>query len=91
MKNTTRADGKTIAQVMQENAAFLNSIGIDAKAEKDFEEEKEDFIEATRQAVLNALDEPMPDKKGWTDKDLLALFKVIDKIAERNFLKSKGL
>ncbi len=91
-RNTMRADGKTVGQATDEDADFLNSIGIyTKKGGLTHDEQREDFIEATRNAVLNALDRSMKDGKGWADKDLPELFKAIDVIAERNFLKSKGL
>lgn len=91
-RNTMRADGITVGEAMDRDAAFLRSIGIDAKdGALTFDEQKSDFIEATRNAVLNALDGSVKDGKGWNDGDLTDLFKSIDKIAERNFLKTKGL
>lgn len=51
-------------------------------------ERKRDFIEVTRNAVLDGLDSTMQDRKGWNDSDLKELFKVVDTIAERNFYKS---
>jgi len=50
-----------------------------------FEERKQDFIEVTRNKVLEALDSTVKDRKGWKDSDLTELFKVVDRIAERNF------
>lgn len=91
-RNTMRADGQTVGQAMDNDAAFLRSIGIPATdGALTFDEQKSDFIEATRNAVLTALDESVKSRKGWIDSDLTDLFKSVDKIAERNFFKSKGL
>lgn len=49
------------------------------------DELKSDFIEITRNAVLDALDKTVKNGKGWKDSDLAELFPVIDKIAGRNF------
>ncbi len=91
-RETMRADGKTVGQAMDEDSAFLRSIGIDAKdGTLTFDEQEDEFIEKTRHKVLKALDKTMDDKKGWTDGDLTELFASVDKIAKRNFLKTKGL
>lgn len=91
-RNTMRADGLTAGQAMDKDAAFLRSMGIDAKdGQPTFDEEQEAFIDQTRDKVLKALDETTEDGRGITDAELPELFKVIDKIAVRNFLKSKGL
>ena len=42
----------------------------------------EAFKAKVRNAVLDALDSVAPDKRGWGDGDLTALFKAIDKQAE---------
>jgi len=43
----------------------------------------EAFREKVRRAVLDALDSCAVDGKGWTDRDLPALFKVIDPLADK--------
>lgn len=87
-----RADGKTVGQAMDEDAAFLRSIGVDAKDGKPtFDEEEEEFINKSRELVLDAIDKSMNDGKGWNDGDLPELFKAVDKIAKRNFLKQRHL
>lgn len=91
-RNTMRADGITVGQAMDEDAAFLRSIGIPAKDGRlTFDEAKEQHIEKTRNSVLDALDSTMEDGNGWKDSDLTELFKTIDKIAERNFLINRGI
>ena len=82
-RNTKRADGLTVGQAMDADAAFLRSIGVDAKdGQPTLDERYEDFKENVRQAVLGALDELSPSGKGWLDKDLPQLLTSVDKHAE---------
>jgi len=82
-RQTMRADGITIGQSLDRDAAFLRSIGIDANdgAATVFERRMEQR-EKVRAAVLAALDEAL-DGKGWTDQELPALFGAIDQISDR--------
>lgn len=43
------------------------------------------YKELVREHVLNAIDDASINQRGWNDSDLTDLFKVVDKIAERNF------
>lgn len=87
-RDTMRADGKTVGQSMDEDAAFLRSIGIDAKdGQPTFDEKRAAFQDKVRDAVLNALDSVSPSGKGWEDGDLTNLFKSIDKHSENLFYR----
>lgn len=78
-RNTMRADGMTVGEARDRDAAFLRSMGIPAKdGTKTYDELEEDFIMKTRDAVLDALDNVTPTGKGWTDSYLPTLFPVID-------------
>lgn len=92
-RNTMRADGITVGQAMDQDAAFLRSVGIPAPCGQQTHFEKlEAYKEKVRQAVLEALDavdgKEWSDKAhpgGWRDQDLPALFRAIDKQAEAQF------
>jgi hypothetical protein len=87
-RDTMRADGKTVGQAMDEDAAFLRSIGIPAKdGEPTFDEKRMALQEKVRNAVLDALDSVSPSGKGWEDKDLTALFKPLDQHSENLFYR----
>lgn len=87
-RNTMRADGKTVGQAMDEEAAFLRSQGIDAKdGQPTLDEMKETFKNKVRDAVLDAVDTVSPSGKGWTDRDLPALFKSLDQHSETLFIR----
>jgi len=96
-RNTLRADGLTVGQAMDRDAAFLRSIGIDAKdGAMTIDERRQEMIEKCREAVLNALDNVAEEatanrNNGPKDSELAVLFKGIDQIAERIFDKSLGL
>lgn len=91
-RNTLRADGLTVGEALDRDAAFLRSIGIDAEdGAPTFDEQLEAATEAMRNAVLGAIDAQAPDGKGWKDQDLKALFAAIDPIAERLHWKRLGL
>ncbi len=96
-RNTLRADGLTVGQAIDRDAAFLRSIGVDAKdGALPFDEAKSEFIDRCRKAVLDALDGMAEEltkdgENGPKDQELSELFKSIDPIAERIFLKSYGL
>lgn len=85
-RDTMRADGKTVGQAMDEDAAYLRSIGIDAKdGQPTFDEMRALLKEKVRNAVLDALDSVSPTKKGWIDGDLTNLFKGIDQHSDNLF------
>ena len=82
---TVRADGLTVGESMDRDAAFLRSVGIDAKdGAQTIDEQREAFKEAMRVAVLAALDETAKNRfgvgsRGWTDRDLVGIFPAIDR------------
>lgn len=85
-RDTMRADGKTVGQAMDEDAAFLRSMGIDAKdGQPTFDEKRAILKDKVRNAVLDALDGIYPATQGWADKDLTVLFKSIDQHADTLF------
>lgn len=85
---TRRADGLTVGEAMDRDAAFLRSVGIPAQdGQPTLDEKREAFQEKVRQSVLAALDSNAHNEKAWTDSDLPALFKAIDPIADRLFDK----
>lgn len=87
-RDTMRADGKTVGQSMDEDAAFLRSIGIDAKdGQPTFDEKRSAFQDKVRDAVLEALDKVSPSGKGWGDGDLPNLFRGLDKHSEQLFYR----
>lgn len=78
-RRTRRADGLTVGEAMDRDAAFLRSIGIDAKDGAPTLHEREEFWqERVRRAVLDALDAISPEGKGWVDGDLPKLFEAVD-------------
>jgi hypothetical protein len=91
-RDTMRADGKTVGQAMDEDAAFLRSIGVDAKDGQPTLDERRDILkEKVRKAVLDALDSVSPSGRGWEDKDLTVLFKSIDLHSETLFNRLNNL
>ncbi len=91
-RNTMRADGTTVGQAMDNDAAFLRSIGIPAKdgrltfdeMEEIKEQEREDFADDFGHKVLDAMDE-INGGRGWEDKDLSDLLPAIHKHAKKLF------
>lgn len=82
-RDTMMADGTTVGQAMDADAAFLRSIGIDAKdGQPTFDEKKAILKEKVRSAVLDALDNIYPDVQGWKDGELTVLFKSLDQHSE---------
>lgn len=85
-RDTMRADGKTVGQAMDEDAAFLRSVGIDAKdGQPTFDEKRATLKDKVRNVVLDALDNIYPDVQGWKDGELTVLFKSLDQHAETLF------
>lgn len=83
-RNTTRADGLTVGEALDKDAAFLRSVGFDAKdGALTYSENGDDLRDKFRRAVLNAIDGFFEDGKGWRDQDLPSLFAALDPIAER--------
>ena len=91
-RNTLRADGKTVGQAMDEDAAFLRSIGVNCPNEAPtYDEMSEEFREKMRQAVLDAMDEVAAGltgnpNDGPKDSELPSLFAAIDRISEKIFI-----
>lgn len=74
-RDTMRANGKTVGQAMDEDAAFLRSVGIDAKdGQPTFDEKRVILKDKVRNVVLDALDNIYPDVQGWKDGELTVLF-----------------
>lgn len=78
-----RADGITVGEAMDRDAAFLRSRGIDAKdGQPTYDEVREKFQDRVRNCVLDALDaefaEEYGQRKGWTDRELSGLFPALD-------------
>ncbi len=93
-RNTPRADGLTVGQALDNDAAFLRSIGFDAKdGALTFDERREEFRDQMRKNVLEAMDLTAASlrEKGPTDADLPAIFGALDPIADRIFNKTLGL
>lgn len=93
-RNTTRADGLTVGQALDRDAAFLRSIGIPAKdGAMTYSERLDEFRDQMRKSVLEAMDLAAASRRedGPTDADLPAIFRAIDPIAARIFNKSLGL
>lgn len=85
-RDTMRADGMSVGEARDEDAAFLRSKGVDARdGELTPDEKKEQFRDKIRNAVLDALDETSPTHKGWKDEDLPQLFKAIDQHSDKLF------
>lgn len=95
-RNTMRADGLTVGQALDKDAAFLRSIGIPAKdGALTLYEQREEMIEKFRKAVLDAMDvvaeEVTGDREnGPKDFELRELFRSVDAIADRVFDKTLG-
>lgn len=82
-RSTLRADGLTVGEAMDNDAAFLRSVGIpvlDGSPTPDerAEEEHDARQQALRDAVIDALDIVLGEGKGWQDSDLPQLFKALD-------------
>jgi hypothetical protein len=96
-RNTMRADGLTVGESIDRDAAFLRSIGIPAKdGGLPYDEALEEFTDRCRQVVLDALDTLADEmtanrENGWKDGELPKLFAGVDPIAQRIFNKSQGL
>lgn len=95
-RNTLRADGRTVGQAIDADAAFLRTQGFNAPdGALTFDEQREAFKEKIRLAVCEAFDQATGgwkfDKKGLQDTDLPVLFPVLDSISDRLFLQQKGL
>lgn len=93
-RSTLRADGFTVGQALDREAAFLRSIGIPAKNDAlTFDEQQEEFREFMRRAVLVAMDfcAASLEQTGPKDAELPGLFAGIDPIAERIFNDSLSL
>lgn len=92
-----RADGLTVGQALDRDAAFLRSIGIDAKdVALPYDEALDQFKDKMRRAVLDALDDLAEEttgnrNDGPKDGELARLFAGLDPIAERVFNKSLSL
>lgn len=79
-RQTMRADGITVGQAMDRDAAFLRTIGFDAKdGAKTFDEIDEERSDLVRNAVLDALDSVLGSERGWADSDLANLFPALDR------------
>lgn len=85
-RDTIRADGLTVGEAIDQDAADLRSLGFDAKAGAlTVDERREEFQAKVRQAVLDALDSCVSSGKGWSDADLPRLFAAIDPQADKLF------
>lgn len=88
-----RADGLTVGQAMDRDAAALRSLGIPAKdGAWPLDEQKEEAINAMRETVLNAMDSfalsmTGSEEDGPKDSELNELFAAIDGIALRIWYK----
>ncbi len=96
-RNTRRADGLTVGEALDRDAAALRSLGFDAKnGALPYDEALDAFKDRARKAVLDALDDLAAEltgdfNDGPKDGELVKLFAGIDPIAERVFNKSVGL
>lgn len=93
-RNTLRADGLTVGQALDKDAAFLRSIGIAATdGVLTYDERRDEFRDKMRKNVLEAMDLTAASLRedGPTDADLPAIFRAIDPIADRIFNKTLGL
>jgi hypothetical protein len=101
-RNTKRANGRTVGEAMDRDAAALRSRGVAAKdGAKPLDERQEDWRERCRSAILSAFDilaagktegELIPgptNGTGWKDRDLMDLFPAIDKHADKLFARLK--
>jgi hypothetical protein len=93
-RNTRRADGLTVGEAMDRDAAFLRSLGFDAKdGQPTFDEQREALTDKCREAVLAALDGVAAEvtgnrENGPKDGELARLFDGVDAIADRMFWES---
>jgi hypothetical protein len=90
-----RADGQTVGQAMDKDAAFLRSVGINAPDGALTIDEKLDAKkEEVRLRVLDALDEafksPEYPNGGWIDSDLNRLFRTLDWQTECVFNRARS-
>lgn len=96
-RDTLRADGLTVGQALDKDAAFLRAIGFDAKdGAPTLDEQRDELREKCRKAVLDALDNVADEmtanrNNGPKDGELAKLFAGIDPIADRIFNKTLGL
>ncbi len=96
-RNTLRADGLTVGQAIDKDAAFLRSIGFAVSdGGLTFDEQRDEMREKCRKAVLDALDyvadETLGSRNyGPKDAELARLFAGIDPIADRMLDKTLGL
>lgn len=89
-----RADGITVGEAMDRDAAFLRSIGIPCKDGQPTyderlakrEEKREEFKDAFGHKILDAMDEAN-DGRGWEDGDLSDLLPTIHAHAGKLFDK----
>jgi hypothetical protein len=88
-RNTFRADGLTVGQAMDRDAAFLRSIGIPAKdGALTYDELRDQFQDRVRNCVLKALDEEFVDYAPGNevlDKELGLFFPGLDELAKALF------
>ena len=84
-RNTMRADGITVGEAMDRDAAFLRSVGIDAEdGRKTHDEREEEFIDLFEKKVLKAMDK-VSGGRGWEDKDLQHFLTAVREQAARVF------
>lgn len=90
-RDTLRADGLTVGESMDCDAAFLRTLGFDAKdGALTTDEQREQWIDECREAFLDSVD-AFAEKKtgkpdqGWRDQDLPAIFKALDEHARKLF------
>lgn len=82
-RSTLRADGLTVGEALDRDAAFLRSLGIPAKdGALTFDEKRDELEERVRRAVLAALDAEFPQHK-LTDAELPPVFKGLDAYVDR--------
>lgn len=99
-RNTLRADGLTVGEALDKDAAFLRSVGHarsspSLRAET-LDEIREGYRETLRKAVLDALDEAAKEmtgdeNDGPKDRELPKLFAGLAPIIERIVNKSLGI
>lgn len=96
-RDTIRADGLTVGQALDRDAAELRTLGHDVKNGcQTYDERLNNFKDRAREEVLNALDVLALEltgnvSNGPKDGELGALFVGVDLIATRIFNKSLGL
>lgn len=96
-RNTMRADGITVGESMDRDAAFLRTLGFNTPdGAPTYDELREELRDKVREAVLSALDNIAEmatglKSNGPKDQELAALFRGVDPIAERlSFLLMPG-